>query len=204
MQANNNTISDQQRLVWLTEAAQGLRYLEKHGVVHRDVAARNCLLTGDDTCKIGDLGLSAKVGPSGVLEVDKSTRMPVRWMAPEVLKDAAFGHQSDVYAFGLLIVEVFTNGQEPWADMNLLELVNAQRTAEGPPMPVNEAMSPKVLISYVFLASLSCLFCVSLMSLSRLSFQVTTVVHSCLARDPFARPSFLALKLSLRKLAKKA
>ena len=73
-------------------------------------------------------------------------RMPVRWMAPEVLKEAAFARPSDVYAFGLLIWEVFSGGSEPWSAYNLLELVTAQRTADGPTLPIDEHIPPKVIV----------------------------------------------------------
>lgn len=45
------------------QAASAVAYLAKRGVLHRDVAARNCLLTDEDTLKIADFGsaLGARV-----------------------------------------------------------------------------------------------------------------------------------------------
>ncbi|VDO27342.1 unnamed protein product, partial [Haemonchus placei] len=46
------------RIKYCSHAAMGLNYLNKQGIIHRDVAARNCLIGKHDIAKISDFGLS--------------------------------------------------------------------------------------------------------------------------------------------------
>ena len=43
------------------EIISGLQYLHNENVVHRDLRSSNVLLTAEDTCKIGDFGISAEI-----------------------------------------------------------------------------------------------------------------------------------------------
>uniref|UniRef100_A0A914YNY6 Tyrosine-protein kinase n=1 Tax=Panagrolaimus superbus TaxID=310955 RepID=A0A914YNY6_9BILA len=57
-------------------------------VIHRDIAARNCLMGKNDECKISDFGLS--VANADVLKLDKLKAMPIRWLSPETLRKGEF------------------------------------------------------------------------------------------------------------------
>lgn len=39
--------------------------------------------------------------------------MPLRWMSPEAILEGDFSTKSDVWAFGVLMWEVFTHGEMP-------------------------------------------------------------------------------------------
>jgi len=43
--------------------------------------------------------------------------MPVRWMAPESLKDGKFTMKSDIWSFGIVLYEMLTLGQQPYAGL---------------------------------------------------------------------------------------
>ncbi|VDM32894.1 unnamed protein product [Toxocara canis] len=52
-------------------------------IIHRDIAARNCLLGYNNELKIGDFGLS--VAGEGKYRSEKLESLPVKWLAPETL-----------------------------------------------------------------------------------------------------------------------
>ncbi|CAD6195749.1 unnamed protein product [Caenorhabditis auriculariae] len=97
------------------DAARGLDYLHEVGVLHRDVAARNCQLDEYGTLKIGGFGLSLK---AYYYEMSGPEKLPSRYLAPQCLTEYAFSSQSDVYAYGHLICEIFNNCQMPYAGMS--------------------------------------------------------------------------------------
>ncbi|CAD5211746.1 unnamed protein product [Bursaphelenchus okinawaensis] len=97
---------------YLYNAAKGLAYLAELGVIHRDIAARNCLLSDDYTVKISDFGLS--VAQSNLKE-NKLVKMPVRWLAPETLISRTFSLKTDVWSYGVMVWEVYSRCKtDPW------------------------------------------------------------------------------------------
>ncbi|KAI6238965.1 Tyrosine-protein kinase [Aphelenchoides fujianensis] len=89
----------------------GLEHVHQRGILHRDIAARNCLY-GRKVVKLSDFGLSRQC-PTYVME--GSEKAPLRWLAPEVFRSQVCSFASDVWAFGVLVWEIFTNGAEPYA-----------------------------------------------------------------------------------------
>ncbi|KHN79457.1 Tyrosine-protein kinase transforming protein ros [Toxocara canis] len=78
-----------------------------HGI-RRDISARNCLCSGK-SLKLSDFGLSKK----GVrYQMNSSERTPIRWTAPEVFASGVYTPKADVWAFGILVWEIFCNAQE--------------------------------------------------------------------------------------------
>lgn len=63
--------------------------------------------------------------------------LPVRWMAPESLVDGVFTSQSDVWAFGVLMWEITSLGQQPYPARNNLEVLHYVRAGGRLPKPLN-------------------------------------------------------------------
>ncbi|TFK51245.1 kinase-like protein [Heliocybe sulcata] len=103
----------ERELVHLTlGAAAGLAYLHEHGVVHTDLRGCNVLVDGDGNARLTDIGLSPVF--SGNNFTTANPALASRWQAPEVLQFegpedvSAYTLASDVYAFGMLLVEMIT------------------------------------------------------------------------------------------------
>ncbi|KAF2586087.1 hypothetical protein F2Q70_00033893 [Brassica cretica] len=157
-------------------AARGLAFL--HGlqreVIYRDFKASNILLDSNYDAKISDFGL-AKLGPS-----QEKSHVTTRIMgtygyaAPEYMATGHLYVKSDVYAFGVVLLEVMTglrahnpkrpNGQESLVDWLRPELVNKHR--------VKRIMDKGIVGQYS----------------SKVAAEMGRITLSCIEPDPKNRP----------------
>lgn len=107
------------------DSAAGLAFLHSQGIIHRDVAARNILVGENYECFISDFGYS-RICESSAEDSGGTTKSnvgPVRWMAPEAMKDRVYGPKTDAYSFGMVLYEIAMDGLMPfYNDENLLDL----------------------------------------------------------------------------------
>ncbi|NXA42101.1 ROS1 kinase, partial [Eudromia elegans] len=111
------------------DICKGCVYLEKMHFIHRDLAARNCLVSVKEyercsrVVKIGDFGLARDIYKNDYYRKRGEGLLPVRWMAPESLMDGVFTNRSDVWAFGILVWETLTLGQQPYPGFSNTEVL---------------------------------------------------------------------------------
>jgi serine/threonine protein kinase len=83
------------------DTARGIQHLHEQNIVHRDIAARNMLLTHTGQIKVSDFGLSRNTLEDGFKT--KSKTGPLRWMAIESLVSREYSPQSDIWSYGVLM-----------------------------------------------------------------------------------------------------
>uniref|UniRef100_A0A7N4NH31 Protein tyrosine kinase 7 (inactive) n=1 Tax=Sarcophilus harrisii TaxID=9305 RepID=A0A7N4NH31_SARHA len=105
-------LSTKQKVSLCTQVALGMEHLSNSRFVHKDLAARNCLISAQRQVKVSSLGLSKDVYNSEYYHF-RQAWIPLRWMPPEAVLEGDFSTKSDVWAFGVLMWEVFTHGEMP-------------------------------------------------------------------------------------------
>lgn len=113
-------------LFWLSGITAGLSFLHDRGIVHRDLKPANVFSEGD-IVKLGDVGLSKFISESRRSAQTQSVGT-VYYMAPEVAR-GRYGREVDVYAMGVMIVEMIT-GHVPFDGETTAEILMKHLTAE--------------------------------------------------------------------------
>nr|XP_002124836.3 tyrosine-protein kinase Btk29A [Ciona intestinalis] len=110
------------------QICSAMKYLETNNLIHRDLAARNCLVGKNMLVKVADFGLTRYVLDDEYTS-SLGSKFPIKWAAPEVLNFTKFSSKSDVWAFGILMWELFTGGKMPYRALSNTEVV--ERVAVG-------------------------------------------------------------------------
>lgn len=101
------------------QVARGMEFLSSKNCIHRDLAARNILVTKGRLAKIGDFGLARDIDNDSNYVVRGNVRLPVKWMAPESIFQGMYTMKSDVWAYGILLWEIFSLGVTPYPGMKV-------------------------------------------------------------------------------------
>lgn len=99
-----NALDKAQKFKAILEILDGLEYIHKKGLVHRDLKPQN-ILVFNNVCKISDFGLIKNVSPNNQ---DVVTAIFVSlgtngYMAPELKLNASYSHLTDIFSLGVVI-----------------------------------------------------------------------------------------------------
>ncbi|XP_070504088.1 tyrosine-protein kinase receptor-like [Chironomus tepperi] len=121
------------------DVAKGCRYMESKRFIHRDIAARNCLLSSKGpgrVVKIADFGMARDIYRSDYYRKGGKAMLPIKWMPPEAFLDGLFTSKTDVWSFGVLLWEVFSLGLMPYTGLpnrDVMQLVTGGGRLDAPP-----------------------------------------------------------------------
>jgi mitogen-activated protein kinase kinase kinase len=119
------------------QTLEGLAYLHREGILHRDLKADNILLDTDGTCKISDFGISKKSDNIYGNDVTNSMQGSVFWMAPEVVRSQGQGYSAkiDIWSLGCVVLEMFA-GKRPWSREEAIGAIfKLGNLNQAPPIP---------------------------------------------------------------------
>ena len=108
-------------LAYSLQMCSALKYLKDSALLHRDIAARNILLDESlSSAKLADFGLAVTVDelrksshPIGHdIDALLKSKIAVKWTAPEALEKGLYSFQSEVWSFGILLWEMWSQGSK--------------------------------------------------------------------------------------------
>jgi serine/threonine protein kinase len=117
------------------DIAKGMNHLVQHHLVHRDLATRNVLLSSALVGMVADFGLSRAYAGDSEYYKSSSGMMALRWTAPEAMETLRFSMATDVWAFGVVLLEIAVNGDTPLKDLTNQEVMANITSGYKPPKP---------------------------------------------------------------------
>ncbi|XP_027794236.2 tyrosine-protein kinase TXK isoform X3 [Marmota flaviventris] len=152
------------------EEAKVMMKLSHSRLVQLYGAARNCLVSSTCIVKISDFGMTRYVLDDEYIS-SSGAKFPIKWSPPEVFHFNKYSSKSDVWSFGVLMWEVFTEGKMPFENKSNLQVV--------------EAISNGFRLYRPHLAPMS----------------IYEVMYSCWHETPKGRPAFTELLQVLTEIA---
>lgn len=134
LQNNKSRLKLHTLIMYCYQLSAALSYLEGKNFVHRDVAARNVLVSSEDCVKLADFGLSRSLTEQCYYKATKG-KLPIKWMAPESINFRRFTTASDVWMFGVCMWEIMMYGVKPFPGVKNNDIISKIEEGERLPLP---------------------------------------------------------------------
>jgi len=113
--AREHEIEPKHKRVLMLDIAKGINHLHNHNIIHRDIAARNILITKGLRAVVSNFGFSRTLVHKGIQQETYSQAGPNKWKAPEAIQ-GKYNKKSDVYSFGMTCYEILEH-RAPFKDL---------------------------------------------------------------------------------------
>jgi beta-lactam-binding protein with PASTA domain/tRNA A-37 threonylcarbamoyl transferase component Bud32 len=120
------------------QAAAGLDYAHRRGLIHRDIKPANLLFDADGRLRIADFGLARALAEAAWTEPDGAILGTARYAAPEQVEGWVLDGKADVYALALVLYEAVT-GETPFIGDTTIATLMAR---VGALLPEHDALGP--------------------------------------------------------------
>lgn len=131
-----NPIKEKYTQFYFSQLANGLKYLDMHNIVHRDIKPKNILLTNKrKVLKIADFGF-AKQTKQNINMYDTMCGSPL-YMAPEILGPTSYNKQTDLWSIGMILYEMLYGMHPLEKCKNMTDLKNTITNSSIIIPPVN-------------------------------------------------------------------
>ncbi|HSM51778.1 MAG TPA: serine/threonine-protein kinase, partial [Thermoanaerobaculia bacterium] len=120
------------------QAAEGLDYAHRQGIVHRDIKPSNLMLTTAGQLKITDFGIAKMVGQATELTMTGSVVGSPHYLSPEQIRGEELDGRSDLFSLGVVLYELLTR-RRPFRGETLTTLVYQILHQEPEGLPARRA-----------------------------------------------------------------
>ena len=133
----------------IIQAAAGIGYAHRAGLVHCDIKPQNMLVTPDQRLKVTDFGIARALASIHPNEQASVVWGSPQYFAPEQAAGMAPSPASDVYSLGVIMFEMLT-GRLPFTSTSATELSRQHRTMQAPGLRQFNPAIPEALEQIVF------------------------------------------------------
>lgn len=149
MLANYGTFEPSLVRSFVRQILDGLDYLHKQNIIHRDIKGANILVDNKGSVKISDFGISKKIEAEFLTSNRVSLQGSVFWMAPEVVKQTSYTSKADIWSLGCLIIEMLT-GSHPFPEFSQMQAIFRLGNSGSPTIPDEIAPAAKDFLQQTF------------------------------------------------------
>ena len=116
LKTQNKLITKEKIFQIIYQISKALLHLKQKKIVHKDLKLENILVTdlneNNITVKLGDFGCATQCFTKKIFQFSK--KGTAQYLSPEIIITHKFDYKADVWALGIIIYEILTNGISPF------------------------------------------------------------------------------------------